>query len=101
MDHCFKSSLTTFTSTDYYDGISRQCLTNEDAIAAGRFTVVVFAQVSGQRPDDNRVDDEDVPHMFVKDKVFQNKPAKHKAESHCLTISLMILHIASLIFWHF
>lgn len=45
-------------------------LTNEDAIATGWFSIIVFVKVSRQRPDHNGVGNADVPHMLVKDKIL-------------------------------
>lgn len=56
-------------------------LTNKDTIAIGWISVIVFVQVSWQSPDHNRVDNEDVSYMFVKDYVFQDKPVKHTAQT--------------------
>lgn len=41
-------------------------LTNEDAIAIGWISIIVFVQVSRKSPDRNRVNNQDVSHMFVK-----------------------------------
>lgn len=45
-------------------------LTNEDAIATGWFSIIVFVKVSRQRPDYNGVGNADVPHMLVEDKIL-------------------------------
>lgn len=54
-----------------------QCLTDKDANETGCRSVIVFIQISRQSPDHNGVGDEDVPHMSVKDQVFQHKPVKY------------------------
>lgn len=50
------------------------CPTNKDPITIGWFRIVVFVQISRECPDDNRVYDEDVTHMFVQHNIFQDKP---------------------------
>lgn len=50
-------------------------LTVEDVIAAGLCGVVVLGEHPRQGPDDGRVNGEDVPQVFVQDRVFQEEPA--------------------------
>lgn len=53
-----------------YDRELMWSLTNEDAIATGWFSIIVFVKVSRQRPDHNGVGNADVPHMLVEDKIL-------------------------------
>lgn len=50
-------------------------LTVEDVVAAGLRGVVVLGEDPRQGPDDHRVNGEDVPQVFVQDRIFQEEPA--------------------------
>lgn len=51
-------------------------LTVKDVIAAGLGGVVVLGEHPRQGPDDHRVDGEDVPQVFVQDRILQDEPAE-------------------------
>lgn len=50
-------------------------LTVEDVVAGGLRRAVVLGEDPRQGPDDRRVNGEDVPQVFVQDRVFQEEPA--------------------------
>lgn len=50
-------------------------LTVEDVVAGGLCGVVVLGEDPRQGPDDGRVNGEDVPQVFVQDRILQEEPA--------------------------
>lgn len=63
-------------------------LTNKDVIAGWFLKVVVPSKHTGQSPNHHRVDGDDESHIFIKQGVFQDKPAKKKAMRPFVYVSL-------------
>lgn len=52
-------------------------LTVEDVIAGGLCSVVVLGEHPRQGPDDSGVNGEDVPQVFVQERILQDEPAEN------------------------
>lgn len=55
-------------------------LTNKDVIARWFLSVVVLSKHTRQSPDHHRVNGDDESHVFIKQGVFKDKPAKKSLE---------------------